>query len=78
MEFTAVALALNVTLECRCDVQSCEKVADRKMIKLQVIFLKAAISTFSRSPVLFFSLTLMVKAFYHYVIRIIQNILKFQ
>lgn len=54
MEFTAVALALNVTLECHCDVQSFEKVAERKMIKLKVIFLKATISTFSWSPALFF------------------------
>lgn len=54
MEFTVVALALNVTLECHCDVQSCEKVAERKIIKLKVIFLEATVSTSSWSPVLFF------------------------
>lgn len=54
MEFTAVALALNVTLECHCDVQSNEKVAERKIIKLKVNFFHATISTFSWSPVLFF------------------------
>lgn len=54
MEFTVVALALNVTLECHCDVQSCEKVAERKIIKLKVIFLEATVSTSSWSPELFF------------------------
>lgn len=78
MEFTAVALPLNVTLECHCDVQSCGENSRKKNYKAKGNFSQGYYFHILMVTCIILFLTLMVKAFHDYVICIIQNILKFQ